>query len=309
MMDQRRQLRVMVREILQKLEAEGVEVPEDIRAWKNLTSPPAPLHKSGEGGRAGIASLASSLAMTEERAKTVAGGRRRLMRSYHRLFQETAARVVRREVNDVSRAGEKYLARRDLATFSTWLSEFYRAHKEFIWRQMLPLYSSYSDLVADLAEQEVGRDADRNRLDGFVRSYAASYSGRHAGTSENKISNALQAATLGGVDLQEALEEELDGWEDERSVQIANEESVRSNNAIAVTAYEMMAVQKIMSVAFGKNCPYCDALDGKVIGIQDNYIEAGKDFKPDGAEKPLTSVDNLRHAPYHGGCDCMTVAA
>jgi hypothetical protein len=111
------------------------------------------------------------------------------------------------------------------------------------------------------------------------------------------------------VDLLGALETELDGWVDERGMQIANEESVRSNNAIAVAAYEMLGVTQLMSVAFGKNCPYCDSLDGQIIGIQSAFIEAGKDFQPEGADKPLTSVDSLRHAPYHGGCDCMTVAA
>ena len=268
----------------------------------------------------------------EERRTRVALGRHRLMRSYHRIFEDTAKRILRREVQDVKAAGQRYLKdlnqnpeprrlqehgeeQRGKESFNAWMRQFYDQHKEWMWRQLKPVYDSYGDLVTDAAEAEVGNEkqVEASKRENFVNAYVASYTGRHAGTSENKIRKALTPSPSpeggGEKDLLAALETELDGWVDERGTQIANEESVRSNNAMAVAVYEMLGVTQLMSVAFGKNCPYCDDLDGKIIGIQENYIEGGKDFQPKGAEKPLTSVDNLRHAPYHGGCDCMTVSA
>jgi HK97 family phage portal protein len=248
----------------------------------------------------------------ESRANRAARSRHRLMNSYRRIFEDSAKRILRREVNDVMAAGQKYLRegegrgeRRSLSAFEAWLRQFYEGHKDFIFKQMKPVYDSYSDLVSDAAEAEVGKTVDRKGKESFVNSYLASYAGRHAGTSENKIGKAL----AGTEDALKALEEELDGWVDERGSQIADEESVRSNNAVAVMAYEMMGVQLLRSMAFGESCPYCNDLDGQVIGIDSYFIKAGESFQPEGADKPLTSVDNLRHAPYHGGCDCMTVSA
>jgi hypothetical protein len=233
------------------------------------------------------------------------------MRSYHRIFEDSAKRVLRREVQDVRAAGEKYLRQRadNSAAFNQWLDTFYTEHKHWMWKQLKPLYDSYSDLVAEAAASERGGEVDEDRVQAHVNSYLASFTGRHAGTSENKIRQALNKAGAGGAPLQEALEAELDTWEEERGSQIADEESVRSNNSVAVAVYGMLGVMKLMSMAFGESCPYCNDLDGTIIGIDSYFIQAGKDFQPEGADKPLTSADNLRHAPYHGGCDCMTVAA
>jgi len=244
----------------------------------------------------------------EERLASAANKRHRLMKSYHRLFEDAAKRVLRREVNDVRAAGQKYLIKRDIGQFNAWLDKFYKEHKEWIWRQLKPLYDAYGDLVGEAAAEEVNASPDEKILEAFIRSYLASFAGRHAGTSESKIRKALEKALEEEKDQLEALNEELDSWVEGRSGPIADEESSRSNNALAVTIYGIAGVTKLKSVAFGKNCPYCTSLNGKIIGIQDYFLTAGKDFQPDGADRPLTSVDNLRHAPYHGGCDCMTVA-
>jgi len=60
---------------------------------------------------------------------------------------------------------------------------------------------------------------------------------------------------------------------------------------------------KIRSVAFGSNCPYCSHLNGKVIGIDETFLEPGQ-FQPEGAEAPLKISHRMSHPPYHGGCDC-----
>ncbi len=238
----------------------------------------------------------------EERRTRKARERHRLMNSYRKIFRDTAARIMRREVQDVRGAGEKYLKRRDMNQFINWMDTFFVEHKDWIFKQMKPLYDSYADLVAEAAEDEVNFKAEASSLEAFVNSYLVSFAGRHAGTSQNKIEKTLQKAIAEEKDQLEALNEELDTWVEMRSPTIADEESVRSNNAIAVTVYAMAGVTRLMSVAFGKNCPYCSSLDGKIIGIDNFFITAGKDFQPEGTDKPLTSADNLRHAPYHGGC-------
>jgi len=68
-------------------------------------------------------------------------------------------------------------------------------------------------------------------------------------------------------------------------------------------------VIRLVSVAFGDSCPYCRHLDGRVIGITEYFLQAGEEIQPDGAERPLRVSSNKGHPPYHGGCDCMAMAA
>jgi hypothetical protein len=107
-----------------------------------------------------------------------------------------------------------------------------------------------------------------------------------------------------------AVDVQLDRWvEGERAEAIGHEEAVRENNAVSVALYETVGVEAIVSVATGESdCPYCRALDGKKIGIKEFFLLAGEAFKPEGAENVLSVTHSKRHAPYHGGCDCMVVA-
>ena len=54
----------------------------------------------------------------------------------------------------------------------------------------------------------------------------------------------------------------------------------------------------------GDSCPYCKALDGMTISIEEVFIEQDDEFQPDGADRPLSRRTDIRHPPLHGGCDC-----
>ncbi len=252
-------------------------------------------------------------ASTEQRGRSAARSRHRLMKAHRRLYREAAARFIRREVNDVKGAVEKYLAKRTMpADFSLWLEEFYREHAEFIFRQMSPLAMAYGEQISAAVGEELGAaDAESlpPEMERWVRAYLDAFTARHVAKSEARLRETMRRAQEDGRDVAEALDEELSEWTDRRADETARREPVRFNNALAKVMYVAAGVVSIRSVAFGKNCPYCTALDGKVIGVSENFIAAGEDFQPDGAEAPLRSEYNLGHAPYHDGCDCMCVAA
>ena len=60
----------------------------------------------------------------------------------------------------------------------------------------------------------------------------------------------------------------------------------------------------IVSIAIGDSCPYCEDLDGTVRSKSESFLQAGKEFQPAGADRPLTTSFDLSHPPYHAGCDC-----
>lgn len=245
----------------------------------------------------------------EQRRQQSARARHRLMLAYQKVYQDTAKRIVKREINDVRNAARKWFQRRDEAQFSLWLEEFYRDHIRFVIEQMRPIFLSYGEVVAAEIQDEVGEEVGMTpRVEGFIESYVEAYAARHAQISENRIREVVRQAQVEGRDPLEALDEALGEWEKKRPAEIARWESVRFNNALAVGIYLIAGRTTIRWMAFGKTCPYCAHLDGKVVSIKEWFIPAGTDFQPEGAEQPLHIGHNLGHPPAHDGCDCMVIS-
>lgn len=244
----------------------------------------------------------------EQRSATA---RHRLRGSYVTIYRDVAARILRREVYDVGQQARKALRMRDYVEFSQWLDEFYREHADYIIRQMAPVNTSYGEAVAGEAVDEISTESDvSENVERFISSYTGGFAARHTGISLAKLRDVMwEAQADPDIDPLEVVEAELETWEDTRSAIVADEESTRLNNAIAKVVYVAAGFLRIRSVAFGDNCPYCSALDGRVIGIDENFLSAGESFEPDGADRPLTTTTNIGHPPYHGGCDCMIVAS
>lgn len=245
----------------------------------------------------------------ETRGQRSARARHRLMLAYQKIYLDVAARIVRREINDVRNAARKAFQKRDEAQFSLWLEEFYRDHIGFVTEQMRPLARSYGEVVAAEVQDEVGEEVGMTpRVEGFIESYVEAYAARHAHISENRIREVVRQAQEEGRDPIEALELAFGEWEEKRPAEISRWESVRFNNALAVGIYLMARRLTIRWAAFGRTCPYCAHLDGKMVSIKQWFLPAGTDFQPEGAERPLHISMNLGHPPAHDGCDCMVVA-
>jgi hypothetical protein len=173
---------------------------------------------------------------------------------------------------------------------------------------MLPPMLAYAEMVADRVADELDMDDLAGRTGPFVEAYAAEFGRRMAAKSLAKLLALIKKPAATADDLLESIEDEVDGWMD-AAANIGKEESVRENNAVALALYGQMGKQQIMSVATGESdCPYCEELDGQVIGINQYFLKEGQEFRPEGADGPLTVGQSMRHAPYHEGCDCMTVA-
>jgi len=245
----------------------------------------------------------------EARALRSARSRHRLARSYQRVYRDTAGRILRREMSDVRRQAERMLGSRDYGQFSVWLEEFYREHLGFVARNMKALKFAYGDVVAAEAQDEVGQETGLTpELVRYIQRYVEAYASRHSYQSEAEVRAAVQAALEEGTDPLEALEELFGRWEERRPAEIAEEETTRFNNALARMVYVIAGVIELRWVAFGESCPYCTALNGQVVGINQFFIPAGTDYQPDGADKPLRLKQNVGHGPAHDGCDCLVVA-
>lgn len=247
----------------------------------------------------------------ERRGRDVAAGRLKLAGRQARVFKDAGARLMRRERNDVTAQAKKMIGTGPRGEFERWLDQFYLGHREWMAEQVLPVMQAYAEMVSDLVSVELGRDDDvSSSLERFTRAYAKDFGNRQANRSLTRLLELVRRQGLSDDELLGEIDARLDEWVETRPAAMANEESVRQNNAVAVMLYAAMSVERLMSVATGESdCPYCTALDGKIVGINEFILQAGQDFNPEGAATPLRVTNSMQHAPYHSGCDCVTVAA
>ena len=106
------------------------------------------------------------------------------------------------------------------------------------------------------------------------------------------------------ADSLEALESQLTAWENTKARTYQTDESFRCEGSFSRAVWSRAGITKLVWMTFGKSCPYCASLDGKVIGITENFLTAGETLEPEGADGPMIPSANIGHNPAHGGCDC-----
>lgn len=243
--------------------------------------------------------------------------RQRLDRVWRPVIADAAGRFVRREANDVGNAALRFSKAGAEGEFLLWADEFYRDHQGYTAGQMRPVLFSYGELVAAGVEDELSGGTRGNgegradlpaEVEPFAQRYIEAMAQRHATWSQNRIRELLEGAREDGADWYEALKAEFDDWRETRPARVARQESVRFNNALAVGLY-VVANVALRWRAFGESCPYCRALNGRVVGNKGFFLGEGEEFQPEGAERPLKVGTMIRHAPAHDGCDCMVLAS
>lgn len=242
--------------------------------------------------------------------RRVRQARQKLARAMLPMFEDVAGRVIRREVNDVRRAVEKHLRRRATAQqFRDWLTEFYQEFNAVWVENFLPLLISYAEQVSGLtaAELDIDDPGVTDDLRAFVDDYLANFGNAEAASSRRQIEALLEQAAS-DEEAADLIEERLKGWEDTQPAQTGLRQAFEALNALAIATYVVAGVSYLRWAASGESCPFCRSLNGKVIGINEHFVEAGAEL--DGGEAGTMAVSgNVRSGNLHQGCDCVVVAA
>jgi len=233
-----------------------------------------------------------------------AASRHRQMRAFSRLFKSVAGKVVRRDVGQVRRA---VTASDTKAALSQRLADHYDGYAGVVSKALHPALRAYAEIVFGIAVREVGGTEEWGaEEDTFMQQYADNSGTRYAVSSENQ----LEALITEAEDIEAAgaaVLERVSEWEENRDQKMADREAVQANGAISRMAYTVAGVTTFVWVSVGMNCPLCDSLDGRTVGTQENFVNAGDTVGGEGAQ-PLTPRRSVSHPPLHQGCDCLVVA-
>ncbi|MFH0914823.1 MAG: phage portal protein [bacterium] len=259
------------------------------------------------GGEKPPAESTRSLPGPETRSAEV---RRRLAEAYRGPFEQAFTRIIRRERAEVLAGAEKAFGQRDQTDFIRWAREYYEQLRQngFHGNELWGLYQSYGAAIQAEAAYEIGAAAEMStQLEIFIRKYVEAYTERHIGASMSSILEAMGVS--GGADPLVLLGLELDKWGVRPEID-ARWEAYRAANAVARETWKANGITHIRWVTSGENCPYCNHLNGKIVGIEAAFATKGEHLQdPDNPANWMSFSTDFHHPPLHGGCDCSVTAA
>lgn len=236
----------------------------------------------------------------ETRARRSARGRRRLIGAFGPTLRAAAVRAAKREARDIRRAAKDHLSQRDVGTFLIWFDAYLQDELPgIVDANMRGVFQVYAEAVREAMEDEL-EDMPTAEVDLLVDGYTKAFTDRWIGRLRDQLPN------LDSIELED-LEEALDDRVEKEPDYVQMKDSNQLNNAVA----KMMIVaagMKSMWASIGESsCPYCEGLDGTIVSGNENFLDKGSSYQPDGADEPLIVGVAVGHPPGHDGCDCMLV--
>jgi len=234
--------------------------------------------------------------------------RNKIIKSTKKLYKSAIEKVIKKEINVIRRLNKKYISNNDIIKFKSEIGDFYQKHYKFVFDNLINI----NEHVAEIMNREVGKEVKQEKevgdnVQSFVEKYTEARSFRHISSSQGQILKIVDDAKTND-DLEKDIINRLNEWDETRSDKFARNESQRSNNAILLATYGFYKVEKIKWVTVGKNCPLCDELNGKVVGVNKTFLQKGDTVVGDETVNNLTTNIDILSPPLHKGCDCSIIS-
>ena len=236
---------------------------------------------------------------TDMRAKGSTLTRFRMTRAYQKVFENAAERIVDEEVKKVSRAVNQNLKQRSIEDFKNWLIDYYRDFPQLITRHLTPIAQSLTEAIIPLAKEQINSTTEVNTQK-LVGDYINVYTKRHIESSTGQIEALLREERA-----DELIEARLKEWKDTRPAKIGINETVQLSNFVAKAIFAAGGVTVLVwRNTSGKPCPFCQEMDGRTVGIEQNFVGADQKLEAEG-KSPMTIYRPTSQPPLHEGCECI----
>ncbi|MCP4607543.1 MAG: hypothetical protein GY845_02345, partial [Planctomycetes bacterium] len=253
-------------------------------------------------------------------------------------ISRVAQKILNYETSKIKKAIEK-LTRSQADDVNEWLEDFYNQHGAYVRVKFAPVMEKYAHAINREASRIVGKPLGMTpEVEQYTKDYLEKYAFRYCHAGKRQLQALIIEEALNPELFKVELVQRLEEWLEKRADKIAADESVRASNALSREVWRNHGVTKLKWVARGESCPFCNHLNGKVVGIEKNFLEAGdviyvndklpgknhiynpldpNSKKPDvDYDDPLTNQANWQalkthgqkaHAPIHRGCDCRVM--
>ncbi len=152
-------------------------------------------------------------------------------------------------------------------------------------KKFMPLFALVLAEQGDALEAMFGIsfDVHNPKVQEFLKDYSFKFADKLQDVSKDKIRDLIARAQEEGwaiPELQRNLKELYDGWDDLRAEQISRTETIRSSNYGARELYRQAGVERLrwVTATDDRVCEWCADMDGRVIGIEENFFDQGDPF-------------------------------
>jgi len=230
---------------------------------------------------------------TEIENRSIAA-RRRIALSFRRAMERRSAELVNYDISLLKQVNSAYK------------DDYYKGeYKEKILAKVQSTVGAVSRSMAQALYpalvNELG-EFDEEEYEAFTERYVDSEAKRYYLNGKRDID---------GVDFEDedAIKHLKERWQESRASLFAGDELTQCRNALFYTGLVATGRTKIKWRNFGgAPCPYCEDLDGKVVGVTEPFLAEGTEYQPEGADHALPVSHNIKHAPAHAGCQCDVVS-
>lgn len=233
----------------------------------------------------------------------------RLASSYKGLFEETTLRILKFERSNILKKAEIIFGKRNIniLNFMEYLDKFYKDEYNEISKRSRPVINTYGMVISDAVSDEIGTVIKKENLDRFMDSYSEAFNANYINSSKKRLNEIAQQAITDENDPLTAIENKFNEWEESRPGVVATRETIKIAGAVSYFTYKDAGIQEMVWINTGSpSCPYCQELDGQVMGIELPFKNESDSMQA-GEGEPLTFSSNIFHPPLHGGCQCMLV--
>lgn len=232
----------------------------------------------------------------------------KLGNSFRKVFEDVIQNILKREIRDLKKGVKEFLPVRALQDFQLFMDKYYQNElPDVIRRRITPTYRVFFEQVKQGLGREIDIDTELTPEDEeFIRAFVTLFIRRYIAKSQSDIAKAIDRSADVDIPVAQALDETTEHWETDRANFTAHNETVRGGNAFAKTVYVAAGVTLLRWVTIGENCPFCDSLNGRVVGVESDFALPNDEIVAKGASMGVNS--KIGHPPIHRGCDCQIVA-
>lgn len=234
-------------------------------------------------------------------------GRRRIAEAFRPLLADVEERMARFERTHVARLVRQHFGdrtRNSVSEFAAAVDELYEGEVlPLTVERWLPVMTALAEDIIREAADEAAYQGDVDLTDWIAAVVTAHAEFRIGSAKRQVISLAENAADADKA--AEAITARLDEWVEVRPDRVALWESIAMANAAAREVWRKAGRREMRWVAVGDDCPYCNRLDGKTVGVEQPFVPAGGEVEGADGDDPLPVERNTFHPPAHPGCDCM----
>jgi HK97 family phage portal protein len=235
-----------------------------------------------------------------------------LRAAYRRTITRDAGRMVKAEIREIRKMLDKsgLQSRGSAEDFSQALQNWFEGagFSATAGRTLVPTLRDFAVSMADAAAAQAGGGGvDVSK---FIDEYLGNFERGTAGSHLGQLLKLIRETDPDG--LTAAIEGRLDEWENGRedgermgqAEKIGLRESVQLGEAVARAAWSSAGVSTLVWLASSDACPICDEIDGRVVGIEDSFVEASGQVDGGDDQPVLRPTRDIKYPPIHGGCAC-----